>query len=301
MPVKQIVLVTGAAGLLGRDLVQLLAAQSEVHAIVRQTPARVVPGVRYHVIDLGSNWNVGRLPSSVDGVIHLAQSSHFRDVPEKALDVFQVNVATTAKLLDYAWRANARQFLFASSGGIYGAGGQAFHEDSPTVPPPQLGHYLGSKLSGEVLVQSYAPHLQVLVLRFFFIYGPGQNRSMLIPRLIDSVAAGRAVVLQGPDGIRMNPIHVSDASGALIAALGTGDSATYNVAGSEVLSLRSIAETIGIAVGRAPVFDISPPGGQDMVADNRAMRECLYEPRVPFTVGIASMTKLESDKTTLAG
>jgi len=302
MSVNKVILVTGAAGLLGRDLVQRLAPQNEVHAIVRLAPAHVVSGVQYHVIDLGSDWNVADLPSRTDRVIHLAQSSHFRDVPENALDVFQVNVATTAKLLDYAWRANARQFLYASSGGIYGAGSQAFHENSPIVTSGQLGYYLGSKLSGEVMAQSYAAHMQVLVLRFFFIYGSGQNRSMLIPRLIDNVAAGRAIVLQGSNGIRINPIHVSDASRALIAALATGENATYNVAGSEVLSLRSMVETIGAAVGRAPVFDISPQVGQDLIGDNRAMRERLYEPLVRFASGISRMTQANaSGKTAHAG
>lgn len=296
------ILVTGAAGLLGRNLVRRLARRNEVHAIVRQAPAHPVPGVRYHVIDLSSDWNVGQLPSRADGVIHLAQSSHFRHLPEKALDVFQVNVATTAKLLDYAWRANSRQFLYASSGGIYGVGSQAFHENSPIAPLGQLGYYLGSKLSGEVLAQNYTAHMQVLVLRFFFVYGANQNRSMLIPRLVDNVLAGRPVTLQGPDGIRINPIYVSDASRALIAAMGTTESATYNVAGSEVLSLRSICTTIGAMVGRAPAFDVLPRTGQDLIADNRAMRERLMEPRVSFAMGISRLEMPDpSSKTAQAG
>lgn len=290
MSTKEVVLVTGATGLLGQDLVQRLASQNEVHAITRQAPAQVVPGVRYHVIDLATDWNVTQLPSQADRVIHLAQSSHFREVPEKSLDVFQVNVGTTAKLLDYAWRANARQFLFASSGGVYGAGSEAFHENSPIVPPGQLGYYLGSKLCGEVLAQSYAAHLQVLVLRFFFIYGPGQNRSMLIPRLIDYVRTGRPVMLQGPDGIRINPIYVNDASRALMAAMSTAESATFNVAGSELMTLRQIVQEIGTAVGNAPIFETSATAGRDLIGDNRAMRERLHEPEVGFASGISRVT-----------
>lgn len=296
MPTNDIILLTGATGLLGRELIGRLAARHEVHVIARQESENTVRGVRYHLVDLATDWNAGRLPARVDRVIHLAQSTHFRDVPARALDVFQVNVASTAKLLDYALRAGARQFLYASSGGVYGAGNQAFHENSPIVSPGQLGYYLGSKLSGEVLVQSYVPHLQALVLRFFFMYGPGQKRSMLIPRLIDNIRAGRPVLLQGQDGIRINPIHVCDASQAVLCALETTESATFNIAGSEVLPISSIAEIIGEAVGRTPVFQRSAANGRDLIGDNRVMRARLHEPATTLAHGIAEMARQEGER-----
>jgi nucleoside-diphosphate-sugar epimerase len=296
MPTSDIVLLTGATGLLGRELLGRLVALHEVHVIGRREPASAVPGVHYHLIDLATDWNARRLPARADRVIHLAQSTHFRDVPARALDVFQVNVATTAKLLDYAFRAGARQFLYASSGGVYGAGSQAFHENSPIIPPGQLGYYLGSKLSSEVLVQSYVPHLQALVLRFFFIYGPKQSRGMLIPRLIDNVLAGRPVLVQGSDGIRINPIHVSDAAHAVLRALDTAESATFNVAGSEIMSIRAIADTIGSVVGRLPVFSVSGEPGHDLVADISAMRALLRSPAIPFSTGIAEMVQSDGSR-----
>jgi nucleoside-diphosphate-sugar epimerase len=286
MPTSDVILLTGATGLLGRQLLGRLIARHEVHVIGRREPASAVPGVHYHLIDLATDWSPSRLPARADRVIHLAQSTHFRDVPARALDVFQVNVATTAKLLDYSLRAGARQFLYASSGGVYGAGSQAFHENSPIVPPGQLGYYLGSKLSGEVLVQSYVPHLQALVLRFFFIYGPGQSRGMLVPRLVDNVRAGRPVLLQGSEGIRINPIHVSDAAQAVVGALETAGSATFNVAGSQIVSIRAVAEMIGATVGKTPVYEMSAGEGRDLVGDNRAMRARLHDPSMTLERGI---------------
>lgn len=295
MPTNDVVLLTGATGLLGRCLIGRLAARHEVHVIARREPGNRVLGVHYHLVDLATDWDARQLPARVDRVVHLAQSKHFRDVPARALDIFQVNVATTAKLLDYALRAGARQFLYASSGGVYGAGNHAFHENSPIVPPGQLGYYLGSKLSGEVLVQSYVPHLQALVLRFFFIYGAGQDRTMLIPRLIDNIRDGRPVLLQGQDGIRINPIHVGDASRAVLRALETTESATFNIAGSEVLSISSIATMIGDTVGKTPVFQRSAPNGRDLIGDNRAMRERLHEPATKLAHGVAEMVRKHSE------
>ncbi len=79
---------------------------------------------------------------------------------------------------------------------------------------------------------------------------------MLVPRLIDNVIAGNAITLQGEDGIKINPIHVSDAVAALEACMKLEGSHTFNVAGTQTLSLREIACTIGKAVGREPVFKI---------------------------------------------
>jgi UDP-glucose 4-epimerase len=296
MPASDIILMTGASGLLGKELLGQLIGRHEIHVVGRLKPPNSLPGVRYHPIDLASDWDTRRLPSRIDRVIHLAQSRHFREVPARALDVFNVNVAATAKLIDHALRAGARQFLYASSGGVYGAGSQAFHENSPIIPPGQLGYYLGSKLSGEVLVQSYVPHLQALVLRFFFIYGKGQNQSMLIPRLIENVREGRPVLLQGSDGIRINPIHVSDAAQATLKALQTNGSATFNIAGSEAVSIRKIAEIIGASLGKAPIFETTSGDTRDLLGDNRAMRATLHEPEMPLQRGVAELVRATKER-----
>jgi nucleoside-diphosphate-sugar epimerase len=286
---KTIVL-TGASGLLGRNLIKMLALDHQLHALVRRLPSDPVPGINYHEVDLGSDWSSAGLPQTgVNSVIHLAQSSYFREVPEKALDVFNVNVASTAKLLDYAWRVGAAQFVHASSGGIYATGDDAFHENSPITPPGNLGYYLGSKLCGEVLTQSYASQMQVSVLRFFFIYGAGQNRSMLIPRLVDSVREGKPITLSGRDGLRLNPIHVSDAAAAVKAVLASKESATFNVAGDETLSLRELCLKIEALVGRKAHFVESADAAMDIVADIFAMKSKLNKPKIRLDNGLKDL------------
>jgi UDP-glucose 4-epimerase len=272
------VLVTGASGLLGRQLTSLMRAHHEVHALVHTPANQNVEDVNLHRIDFSGEWSCNLLPAKVDAVIHLAQSNRFREFPEHALDIFRVNVDSTARLLDYAQRIGVQQFIFASSGGVYGSGPSAFHETSSIESSGRLGYYLGSKLCGEVLVQSYAAHFRVLVLRFFFMYGPGQNRTMLIPRLMDSVKYGRAITLQGPEGIRTNPIHVEDAAAATVAALNSTESATFNVSGPEVLSLRQIAEAMGQFLNVQAQFQILPDQPFDLIGNNTAMREKLLVP-----------------------
>ena len=274
------ILITGASGLLGRYLCNRLIQQAmDVYAITREAPANPLPGISYYPIDLSSQWFDDALPSEVDAVVHLAQSSKFRDFPDSAPNVFKVNIESTVRLLDYARRVKARQFIYASSGGVYGSGKDPFSENSRSIPPGQLGYYLGSKMCGEILVQSYAEVFSTVVVRPFFIYGAGQNRSMLIPRLMDNIAAGKPISLQGENGIRINPVHAEDAAVAIVAALSLRDNATFNIAGPEVMSIREICEGMGRHIGITPLFQLQAGEPNDLIADITAMRASLVAPQ----------------------
>ncbi len=271
-------MITGANGLFGRSVLQVLAKDTQVFALVRSKPERYHENVKYLSADLESDLDTSLLPRRIDTIVHFAQSSKFRDFPDSALDVFNVNVASTARLLNYAKEIGAKQFIYASTGGVYGNGTQAFKENAAIISPGQLGYYLGSKACGEILVQSYASAFRVTVIRPFFIYGLGQNRSMLIPRLFDSVSSGKLITLQGLEGIRINPVHVADATAAVVAALDIKESATYNIAGPDVLSIRQIAEAMGDHLGKAPIFQQAEGEPKDLIADISAMRSELHEP-----------------------
>jgi nucleoside-diphosphate-sugar epimerase len=220
-------------------------------------------------------------------VIHLAQPAQFRDFPEQAEQMLQVNTVSTLHLLDYARCAGARTFIYASSGGIYGYGEQEFSEDVKIPPRNDLGFYLSTKLCSEILAENYTPFMNVIVLRFFFVYGVGQRRSMLIPRLVQSVMDGKPIILHGDDGLRLNPIHVSDAVAAIHRVLALDGSHKINIGGPEVLNLRQIGEIIGRAVGKAPCFEVqavSQP--RHLVGDISKMTRLLGRPQLRFETGI---------------
>ncbi|MEO0397000.1 MAG: NAD(P)-dependent oxidoreductase [Cyanobacteria bacterium P01_A01_bin.137] len=289
MQVQSNVLITGANGLLGRHVIAALRQQYQVHAAVRTMPKGVSEDVVYHLVDFSAQWTNSDLPNSADIIIHLAQSAHFREFPNKALDIFQVNIESTARLLDYALHTGAKKFIYASSGGIYGNGPIAFHENSSIVSHQKLGYYLGSKLCGEVLVQGYASLMDVTILRPFFMYGAGQRRSMLIPRLVDSVREGRPITLQGEEGIRINPVHVRDAVAVIKACLTLSGSQTLNVAGPDILSIKEITEIISGLVNKRPSFKAIDGTTKDLVGDNELMLSILGKELVPFKTGILDM------------
>lgn len=285
------ILLTGGRGLLGRHFIEQVKSKHETFSLVRERACQDSaenPGEL--VVNLAEDWNPSMLPGQVDTIIHLAQSPKFREFPQQAMDVFKVNIATPAKLLDYAVRSGARKIILASSGGVYGKGEEAFKEKRQIVATNSMGYYLGSKLCSEILAESYANELEIIILRFFFLYGPGQKRDMLIPRLIDSVRSKKPITLHDDDGIKINPTHVSDAVSALKECLNLHGNHKINIAGPEVLSLRRISEIIGQAVGEEPVFKIDESVKlNSLIGDIHKMKEYLITPRVHFEDGIKTM------------
>ena len=286
------VLVSGAAGLIGHHLVEALRTHHEVHALHRpNTPGRGTD-IRWIATDLTDHNFVDALPRGVDCAIHLAQSRRFRDFPEGAWDVFGVNVESTAALLDWSVRTGVRRFVLASSGGIYGYGRDPFTEEHPVGSAGPLGYYLASKHCAELLSESYADHLTVVILRFFFVYGPGQRPDMFIPRLVGSIAEGRPITLGGEDGLYANPVHVTDAVSAVCCALDLEQSHRINIGGPEVLSLRHIAEAIGAGLGRTPCYSVDPAAEpRDLIADIGKMRRLLVPPTIRFADGCGDVIR----------
>jgi len=288
-------LITGASGLIGSHLLEDLASEWELHAVLRRAPAVPSDGVAWHGLDLTNEWDMDGLPPEIDAVVYLAQSERFREFPEGADEVFRVNTLSMLRMLEYARRARARTFVLASSGGVYGSGERALSEDLEISAKGDLGFYLSTKVCSEILAANYTPFMNVVALRFFFVYGPGQRRSMLVPRLIENVRHGRPITLQGSDGIRLNPTYVSDAVSAVRAALDLEESCTVNVAGPEVLTLRQIGEKIGGALGCVPRFEIdhgSRPA--EVIGTTALMTELLGGPRVTFSQGIRRMLSPQS-------
>lgn len=279
---KKRILVTGSNGLLGKNTLKDLNEVYEIHAIVHSLPAEPLPNVKYYAKDFVSYWSTDDLPKEIFAVIHLAQSELFREFPNYAMEVFQVNVSSTAKLLDYAKKSGAEKFIFTSTGGIYDTSVGAVNENSPINTFGQLGNYFATKLCSEILTHNYTTFFDVSIIRLFFMYGKEQKRSMLIPRLVDNVKNGNPIKLTKDEGIVINPIHVSDVVKVLENLLLTSGSFTYNVAGPEHLTLKQIADTIGEKLGIEPKLEFSENIADNVLADTELLKTNVYEPQVRF-------------------
>ncbi|PKL77175.1 MAG: NAD(P)-dependent oxidoreductase [Candidatus Melainabacteria bacterium HGW-Melainabacteria-1] len=278
------ILITGARGLIGSHLVPALTPDYCVDRLLR--PEHAAHGI---ALDLGHEWQEDQLPTQVDNVIYLAQSEHFRNFPAQAEDMLQVNTLSALRLLEYARQHGCKRFIYASSGGVYGPSEAALREDKQLRVSDNLGFYLSTKLCAEILLENYSGLMDIIILRFFFVYGPGQRPDMLIPRLIQRVRQGQPIVLQGSDGIRLNPTWVGDAVMALQQAVKLTGSHKINVGGPEVLSLHEIGLEIGRQLDCEPIFTCQAGEPAHLVADISRQQELLGAPQSGFAQGLSRL------------
>ena len=141
-------------------------------------------------------------------------------------DVFEhyvrSNLLATQRVFEAAAAAGVR-VVFASSSSIYG--------DAESYPTPEDASrarsrpYGITKLGCEHLARAYAQSfgLDVVVLRYFTVYGPRQRPDMAFARIVDALARGASFELYG-DGLQSRSFtYVGDAVDATIAAMERGD------------------------------------------------------------------------------
>lgn len=277
------VLVTGGAGFTGEAVLRALAKRGDsVFALYRPdgTKPRELAGVTPIAQDLIAPLGTA-LPEEIDAVVHLAQSRRYREFPEGAEDVFEVNANATVRLLAWARAAGATNFVYASSGAVYAPGSEPAREDRGISPG---NFYAASKRCGELACEQYRGELTAHVLRFFFIYGPGQQ-GMFLPGVLGRIIRDEEVTLGGEEGIRVNPVYIDDAVQVIIGLLHKQESMTLNVAGPDAVSLRQLSELASQVLDRTPRYAISDPQ-PDVLASIESLNDTGLGPRVSFAEGL---------------
>jgi UDP-glucose 4-epimerase len=252
------ILMTGASGFMGKAWLDGHARDHDVITIGR-TPTNHAHVSDHIVCDLSqpgalaSLVGAGRLPEKADAIIHLAVSRLHRTFPETASDLFEVNVAGSAALLDYGQKAKIDRFVLGSSGSVYdGCDDGALVETRPLTP---RRFFPVSKLAGELLASEYRNYFKVATLRYFTPYGPGQT-GRLIPDLIQRVAEGRAITIpEIGGGISLTTLFLDDCVRIANLALEEGWNETVNAASPEIVTIEQLGEKIGQVIGKAPIFE----------------------------------------------
>jgi UDP-glucose 4-epimerase len=286
------ILVTGSTGFLGSRLVRQLEGENEIFALIRTAPRVKLSRVHWINQDLAKPLDYSSLPKNADAVIHLAQSKSYRQFPDGANDVFDVNIHGTFNLLEFGRKVGIECFIFASTGGVYGYSYEKFGETDPVDP---LNFYLSSKYTAELLVANYQQFFRTVVFRFFFVYGPDQ-RGMLIPTLMRKVVNGERITIEGNPGLRINPIYVEDAVRVFEPGFHLGSSELFNVAGDENVTISNLIRLIEMITGKKALVEHTASGPRgDLVGDNRRMKEVLkVHPEVRLLGGLSEMISSQS-------
>ena len=297
------VLVTGAAGFIGRRTVSaLVEAGHRVVALDRRRPegdralgapqTTVDDRAEFHRLDLRTA-DLGPVLAGVDVVIHLAARPGVRaswaDIDQYLGD----NVLATQRLLAAA-TGRVGRVVYASSSSVYGdAIGHDTGEGDPLAPRSPYGV---TKLSGEQLCRAYtASHdLATVSLRYFTVFGPGQRSDMAIHRLIEAADRGDAFRLYG-DGTQVRDVTFVDDVVAANVAAATGDvepGSVYNVAGGAPVELRHVIETVESLTGRTITIERRPPAPGDVARTSgrtkRIEADLGWRPRTDLEHGLTA-------------
>ena len=193
--------------------------------------------------------------SNISRVVYAAQHSDYRtNSAENRRDLFNVNsfyVSFFAK----ACMELAIPLTYFSSGSVY------LPKDAPIKENDQLNlegnFYVTSKLAAELVIKTLNVHETSLILRPFFMFGPNQKISTMIPGLFNNIANKLEINLNSEKGMAMNPISAEQVVN-LVEQLHSKDAAgIFNLAGSELTNIREISIEIGRMLNIEPKFAIA--------------------------------------------
>ena len=245
------VMVTGGCGFIGSHLARGLIERGAREVVVldklKYGSAPDLPaGVKVVRFALGED-EPGPLQehlAGIDHVLHLAAEKHSQVRPDPDL-ILASNVIGTQALLNAARGAGVRKVVFASSVYAYGRmQGPAMVETE--LPQPRTVYGV-SKLAGEHLTAAAAAQggFEWMVLRYFFVYGPGQYpgtgyKSVIVKngeRLLHSLPP--TVIGDGEQAL--DYVYVDDVVEATLLALeGSISGETLNVASGQAVTINRL-------------------------------------------------------------
>lgn len=252
-------LVTGAAGFIGSNLVQLLLRtgqmvvgldnfatghQRNLDEVERAVGADAWSRFTFIEGDIRDGETCERAVAGVEIVLHQAALG---SVPRSLADPVtshEVNVTGFLKMLDAARRAGVGRFVYAASSSTYG--------DEPNLPKREdrigrpLSPYAATKLMDEIYADVYARSygFASVGLRYFNVFGPRQDPdgayAAVIPKWVAAMIAGVEVDLNGDGTTSRDFSYVDNVVQANLRAALVYDGAghgVYNVAVGQRVTL----------------------------------------------------------------
>ncbi|MDE2971937.1 MAG: NAD-dependent epimerase/dehydratase family protein [Acidobacteriota bacterium] len=267
------VLVTGAAGFIGRRLAtRLAAAGARVTGFDRIRPSVPETNMEFHEADLRDTEALGDAVGEADVVFHLAAANGHRASMDEPRADFEDNVMGTVSLLAaVARRAPRARVALASTRQLYGRAESLPADEGHTVAPPDI-HAI-HKETAEHLVRHGAEErgAPFSILRLTNTYGPGQPTAGpaagLTGRLLGDALAEREITILGDPGLLRDFNYVDDVVDSFVRAGEPGaPPGTWNL-GAAPIRLREFAEAVFRALGQEPRVRSAPlPPGFEAIA-----------------------------------
>ncbi len=260
------VIVTGAAGFIGSNLVEALLSQGHhVIGVDRFTDyydtrvkhrnlTHILRRPRFQLIQEDiRNLDWTSLLKDVDIVYHQAAQAGVRASWGEGFQAYtELNVNSTQVLLEAAKEANLSRFVYASSSSVYG-NAMAFPTSETTLPQP-VSPYGVTKLAAEHLCSLYHANYGVptVSLRYFTVYGPRQRPDMAFHKFLKAALDDEPISVYGDGQQTRDFTFVKDAVAANLAAgiVPEAVGEVFNIGGGSRITLRDTISIMEEVVGK---------------------------------------------------
>lgn len=246
-PVSEPIVVTGAAGLVGRAV---CAALHDRGGAILSVTRSLAPSAAGDLIELDlATGDLSALVPRAAAVVHLAaavpHSVHYPDSERSAALTRQID-ANVLKAVG-KW---ACPVIYMSSCGLYDRRLETVKRESDVASIRVESPYFAAKLVGEEL---FARKANATIMRLAAPLGPGLKAAVVAARFIEQARAGAPIELWGSGRREQNFVDVEDVSALILAALCAPVPAVINVASAQPTTMAELAEAVIRAVGRGSV------------------------------------------------
>ncbi len=302
------VLITGGAGFIGSHVANRCIKEGEEVYVLDNlstgTMANIPAGAHFLNLDLSRESFVDGLSEiRVDTVIHLAAQSSGEISYERPSYDLKTNTLGTLLLLKWALERDVEKFIYSSSMSVYGDGRDWPLTESDAVSPKSF--YGVGKCASEQYVNIFNDMgLNTTSLRFFNVYGPGQNMKNLKQGMVSIymayIARNEPVLVKGSLDRFRDFVYIDDVVDAIMRCRSESRSngETFNVCTgrktriSELLGI--IVEAFGHRDGDYPIVtgDPTPRDQFGTYGNYDGIQSSIgWEPTVSLEVGIGWMAE----------
>lgn len=244
--------------------------------------------------------------NKIDIVMHLAAMAGVRPSIENPVLYQEVNCMGTQNILEEMKKHNIRNLVMASSSSVYGNCKEVpFREDM--VVDYAISPYAATKKANEVMTHVYHKlfNMNVMMLRFFTVYGPKQRPDLAINKFTRLMLEDKEIPMFGDGTTSRDYTYIDDIVEGIIKSCeyAMNNENVYeilNIGNSSPVSLKEMINTIGKALCIEPKIKQLPmqPGDVDRTyADiSKAKKLIGYEPKVSFEQGIKNFVEWYKEK-----
>ena len=177
---------------------------------------------------------------------HLAARAGVRQSFLDPNSYIEDNTLATTNISNFCKEMSVQDLILASTSSIYGDSGENLmvEEKDEKIKPPSV--YASTKLSGESLSKIILEdaNTNLIISRFFTVYGPFGRPDMSILRFIHWIINGEKVQVFGDGEQRRSFTYVQDVVDALLKMSGLEKSHTFNVGSNMTVSLNDVIKLI---------------------------------------------------------